>query len=283
MPTPSPLVPFLLAIALAAPAPAFPAGQCEDNFTTSGNAFSGKDFSSAVLVSDLTTVDAVRQLRGIMIAEGMDVITENADGGTLLVEQRSTGATRAIPTLINVVAEGGAAKVQATIKTETGQLAKDDAMQAYLCGLLAQVQGGEAGRAAAARGALASNSEDVTRKDVYVFSREIAREAKGNALAVGARHRGRNYALRGRVDYIQEDGEDYNVSFEIPDAARAQLRLPGDDEPRVGVACLFKADQLANVLTFRQGDSVTFTGSFLRYDDSRRMVWLQDCKGDGGA
>jgi hypothetical protein len=278
MPKPSPLVLFLMAIALAARAPASPAGQCEDNFTTSGNAFSGKDFSSTVIVSDLTAADALGQLRGIMIAEGMDVITEDADSGAMLVEQRAAGATRAIPTLINVVGEGGAAAVAMTIKTERGQLAKADAMQAYLCGLLARVQGGEAGRVAAASGAQATNSDEVTRKDVYVFSREIAREAKGNALAVGARHRGRNYALSGRVDYIQEDGENYNVSFDVPDVARAQLRLPGDNEPRVGVACLFRPDQLANVLTFRAGDKVTFTGSFLRYDDSRRMVWLQDCR-----
>jgi hypothetical protein len=278
MPKPSPLVPFLLAMTLVAHAPASPAGQCEDNFTTSGNAFRGKDFASTVRVPDLAPAAALGQLRGIMIAEGMDVIAEDPDGGTMLVEQRSTGATRAIPTLINVEDDGGAAKIAMTVKTESGQLARTDAMQAYLCELLAQVQGGEAGRAAAARGALASNSEDITRKDVYVFSREIAREAKGNALAVGARHRGRNYALSGRVDYIQEDGEHYNVSFDIPDVARAQLRLPGDDEPRVGVACLFGADQLANVLTFREGDAVTFTGSFLRYDDGQRMVWLQNCR-----
>jgi hypothetical protein len=140
------------------------------------------------------------------------------------------------------------------------------------------MQGGAAGRVAAASGAEATNSDDVTVKDVYVFSREIAREAKGNALAVGARHKGRKYALKGRVDYIQEDGEDYNVSFDIPEASDALLRLPGDNEPRVGVACLFKANQLANVLTFRKGDSATFTGSFLRYDDFKRMVWLENCR-----
>ena len=61
-----------------------------------------------------------------------------------------------------------------------------------------------------------------------MFSREIAREAKGNALAVNARHKGRKYALKGRVDYIQEDGEDYNVSFEIPEQSSLQIQVPGD-------------------------------------------------------
>ena len=143
------------------------------------------------------------------------------------------------------------------------------------------MKGGEAGRLAGAQGAKAQNATDVTVKDVYVFSREIAQEAKGNSLVVGARHKGRKYALKGNVDYIQEDGEDYNVSFEIPEQYDVQLRAPGDRESRVGVACLFRPNQLANVLTWRKGDRVTFTGSFYRYDDIKRMVWLENCSKPG--
>lgn len=270
------LRPALLALALAAPTAH--AGECEDNFKKTGNAFTGVDFSSAVTVPDQSIADAMGQMRGIMIAEKMDVITEDVEGGTLLVEQRSTGTTRAVPTLINVFDEGGAAAVEMTVKTEKGQFARQEAIRTYMCELLAKLQGGNAGRMAAAKGAKLQNSADVTVKDVYVFSREIAREAKANALAVNARHKGRNYALKGRVDYIQEDGEDYNVSFDIPEQSEMMLQVPGDNESRVGVACLFRANQLANVLTFRKGDSAQFTGSFLRYDDIRRMVWLENCK-----
>lgn len=123
------------------------------------------------------------------------------------------------------------------------------------------------------QGARAKNSDDTTIKDAYVFSREIAREAKGNAVAVTARRKGRKgrkYAPKGHVDCIHEDGEDYNVSFEIPDESKVLLRVPGDNEPRVGVACLFRPNQRANVLIFRKGDKATFSGSFLRYDDRRR-------------
>ena len=278
MSRPSSVFLLLLSAALAVHASASRAGECENNFKKTGSAFSGTDYSSSVVVRDLSIADALGQMRGIMIGEKMDVITEDVEGGSMLVEQRATGTTRAIPTLINVFDEGGAAAVEMTVKTEKGQLAKAEAIKSYMCGLLARVQGGEAGRVAAASGAKATNSEEVTQKDVYVFSREIAREAKGNALAVSARHKGRNYALKGRVDYIQEDGEEYNVSFDIPEASEALIRLPGDNEARVGVACLFKANQLANVLTFRKGDSATFTGSFLRYDDVKRMVWLQNCR-----
>ena len=267
----------LITLALASASLAAHAGECEDNFAKTGSAFSGVDFSSRVSVPQLSVADALGQVRGIMVSEKMDVITEDTAGGVMLVEQRAQGATRAIPTLVNVSASGDAATVQFTIKTEKGQFAKADAIRGYMCDLLSRVKGGEAGRLAGAQGAQVANNTDVTVKNVYVFSREIAQEAKGNAVLVGARHKGRHYALKGRVDYIQEDGEDYNVSFEVPEQSDVQLRAPGDRESRVGVACLFRPNQLANVLTFRKGDSVTFKGSFYRFDDFKRMVWLENC------
>jgi hypothetical protein len=254
------------------------AGECEDTFEKSGNPFTGADYSARISVPDLDVVDAMGQVRGIMIGEKMDLITEDAGTGAMLFEQRSSGTTRAIPTLVDVSDRQGAAVVRMTVKTEKGMLAKQETIKTYMCSLLARVEGGDAGRAAAAIGAGAVNHDDVTVRDVYIFSREIAREAKGNAVAVTARHRGRNYALKGRVDYIQEDGEDFNVSFDIPEQHELALQVPGDREPRVGVACLFNANQLANVLTFRKGDRATFTGAFLRYDDIKRMVWLKDCR-----
>lgn len=265
-----------LLVAIAA-APTAWAGECETNFSKSGSMFTGTDFSSNVTVPDLSVANALGQMRGIMIAEKMDVITEDAETGSMLVEQRSSGTTRAIPTLINVTASGSGANVEMTVKTEKGQMAKQDAMRPYMCDLLARLKGGKEGSAAAAQGARAKNSDDTTIKDVYVFSREIAREAKGNAVAVTARHKGRKYGLKGRVDYIQEDGEDYNVSFDIPNQSDMLLQVPGDKEPRVGVACLFRPNQLANVLTFRKGDKATFHGTFLRYDDMKRTLWLQNC------
>ena len=253
------------------------AAECEDNFKKSGSMFTGADYSSSVSVPHLSVADALGQMRGIMIAEKMDVITEDRDSGTMLVEQRSSFTTRAIPTLINISEAGGVASVEVTVKTEKGQFAKQDAMRTYVCQLLAKVQGGAAGKQAAAKGAKTQNTDDVTAQDVFMFSRDIAREAKSNAVAVTARHKGRKYALKGRVAYIQEDGADYNVSFDIPEQSELVLQIPGDNAARVGVACLFRPNQLANVLTFRKGDKATFNGTFTRYDDFKRMVWLENC------
>jgi hypothetical protein len=267
----------LVAVALSSLALGAHAGECENNFKKSGSIFSGVDYSSKVSVPQLSVADAMGEMRGIMIAEKMDVITEDRETGTMLVEQRSSFTTRAIPTLINISAEGGAATVEMTVKTEKGQFAKQDAMRTHVCQLLAKVQGGASGKQAASKGAKTHNVDDVTAQDVYMFSRDIAREAEGNALAVSARHKGRKYALKGKVDYIQEDGGDYNVSFNIPDQSEMLIQVPGDRSARVGVACLFRPNQLANVLLFRKGDRANFTGTFSRYDNFKRMVWLENC------
>lgn len=256
------------------------AGECESNFGKDGNAFSGTRYSSHVRVPDLAPRDALGQMRGIMLAEKMQVIAEDADGGVLLVEQPSTGTTRAIPTTITVSAEGADAKVEMAVKTDKGVFAKQDDIKAYMCQLLAKMQGGAAGKAAGATGAQAQNNLVAgKKKDAFLFSMEIANEAKANAVALNARHKGRQYTLSGKIDYIQEDGEDYNVSFQIPEMRDRPLGpLPGQANFRVGVACLFRPNQLATVLTLREKQSVVFAGTFYRYDDFKKMVWLENCK-----
>lgn len=268
----------LFALSLIAAAPLAFAGECEDNFKKSGSPFSGTDFSSVVTVADLSVADAMGQMRGIMIGEKMDVIAEDVENGTMLVEQRSTGTTRAIPTLINVYDENGAAAVEMTVKTEKGQFAKAENIRSYMCQLLGKVQGGAAGRAAAAQGAATQNSDDLTEQDVYVFSRQIAREGKANAAAVEARHAGRRYALKGRVASIQEQDGDIIVGFDIPETHEAVIRLPGDTAPRTGVACVFKPAQRALALTFRRGETARFEGRFAEYDGILHQVWLDGCK-----
>ncbi|HNV84411.1 MAG TPA: hypothetical protein PKI87_09145, partial [Arenimonas sp.] len=82
---------FLMLLAVSSP---ILAGECEDNFTKSGNPFKGTNFSSTVSVPNLSVKDGLGQMRAIMIKEKMDVLTEDADTGTMLVEQRSVGMTR---------------------------------------------------------------------------------------------------------------------------------------------------------------------------------------------
>ena len=255
------------------------ANDCTTNFSKSGNTFTGTSFSSQISVADLSQADALSQMRGILISEKMDVLTEDAETGSMLAEQPASGATRAIPTIVEVSSDGDGTRVALTVKTEKGMVSKADVMRGYVCDLLGRVKGGDAGRSAATAGAKTQNRADLTQRDVFIFSRQIANEANTNAIAVNVRHKGRAYALKGRIEHIMEDGEDYNVSFDVPEISEMQLKpLPNDAQFRVGVACLFRPNQLAWVLTMREGQSVTFQGSFHRYDDFKKMVWLENCK-----
>lgn len=262
---------------LAFSAPAL-AGECEDNFRKSGNPIVMTTYSSAVTVPNLSRADALAQMRGIMVAEKMDVMAEDVEQGTLLVEQRQSGSTRPIPTTIEVSEVASGTRIGMSVKMERGVFSKVDQIKPYMCGLLAKAKGGKEGVAAAKKGAGAVNSEATGKQDVFMFSRMIAGEANKNAIAVNARHKGRKYTLSGRIETLMEDGEDYNLIFDIPEISEMAIKpLPFDAQFKVGVSCLFKPNQLTTVLALREGQKVILTGTVLRYDNFRKVIWLENC------
>ena len=271
------LKPVVALALLSLSAPAL-AGECEANFRKSGNPIVMTTYSSAVTVPNLSPRDALAQMRGIMVAEKMDVMAEDADGGTLLVEQRQDGSKRPIPTTIEVSDVASGTRIGMSVKMERGVFSKVDQIKPYMCGLLARVKGGKEGMAAAKKGAGATNSEATGNQDVFMFSRMIAGEANKNAIAVNARHKGRKYTLTGRIETLMEDGEDYNLIFDIPEIGEMVLKpLPHDAQFKVGVSCLFKPDQLTTVLALREGQKVTLAGTVLKYDNFRKVIWLENC------
>ena len=271
------LKPVVALALLSLSAPAL-AGECEANFRKSGNPIVMTTYSSAVTVPNLSPRDALAQMRGIMVAEKMDVMAEDADGGTLLVEQRQDGSKRPIPTTITVSEVQSGTRIEMAVKMERGVFSKVEQIKPYMCGLFARVKGGKEGMAAAKKGAGATNNEASGNQDVFMFSRMIAGEANKNAIAVNARHKGRKYTLAGRIETLMEDGEDYNLVFDIPEISEMAIKpLPFDAQFRVGVSCLFKPNQLATVLSMREGQKVTLTGTVLKYDNFRKVIWLENC------
>ena len=263
--------------ALALPAVAM-ADECEANFKKSGNPIVMTTYSSAVTVPNLSTGDALSQMRGILVAEKMDVIAENREQGTLLVEQRQSDKARPIPTTINVSTVPAGTRIDMAIKMERGVFSKVEQIRPYMCGLLAKVKGGKEGVAAAKRGAGADNTEATGNQDVFAFSRMIANEANKNAVAVNARHKGRTYTLSGRIETLMEDGEDYNLIFEVPEIRDMVIKpFPHEAQFKVSVSCLFKPDQLTTVLAMREGQKVKLTGTVMKYDNFRRVIWLENC------
>ena len=263
--------------ALSLPAVAM-ADECEANFKKSGNPIVMTTYSSAVTVPNLSTGDALSQMRGILVAEKMDVIAENREQGTLLVEQRQSDKARPIPTTINVSTVPAGTRIDMAIKMERGVFSKVEQIRPYMCGLLAKVKGGKEGIAAAKRGAAADNTEATGNQDVFAFSRMIANEANKNAIAVNARHKGRKYTLSGRIETLMEDGEDYNLIFEVPEIRDMVIKpFPHEAQFKVSVSCLFKPDQLTTVLAMREGQKVKLTGTVMKYDNFRRVIWLENC------
>lgn len=263
--------------ALALPAVAM-ADECEANFKKSGNPIVMTTYSSAITVPNLSTGDALSQMRGILVAEKMDVIAENREEGTLLVEQRQSDKARPIPTTINVSTVPAGTRIDMAIKMERGVFSKVEQIRPYMCGLLAKVKGGKEGIAAAKRGAGADNTEATGNQDVFAFSRMIANEANKNAIAVNARHKGRKYTLSGRIETLMEDGEDYNLIFEVPEIRDMVIKpFPHEAQFKVSVSCLFKPDQLTTVLAMREGQKVKLTGTVMKYDNFRRVIWLENC------
>lgn len=268
----------LLALALLPFAAPALAGECEANFKKSGNPLVMTSYSSAVTVPNLSTRDALAQMRGIMVAEKMDVMAEDAEGGTLLVEQRQDKAARPIPTTITVSEVASGTRIEMAIKMERGVFSKVEQIQPYMCGLFAKVKGGKEGVTAAKKGAGAANNEATGNQDVFMFSRMIAGEANKNAIAVNARHKGRKYTLTGRIETLMEDGEDYNLIFDIPEISEMTLKpLPFDAQFKVSVSCLFRPNQLTTVLALREGQKVTLTGTVYKYDNFRKVIWLENC------
>ena len=99
-----------------------------------------------------------------------------------------------------------------------------------------------------------------------------------NAIAVNARHKGRKYTLTGRIETLMEDGEDYNLIFDIPEIRDMALKpLPFDAQFKVSVSCLFRPNQLTTVLALREGQKVTLTGTVYKYDNFRKVIWLENC------
>ena len=263
--------------ALALPAVAM-ADECEANFKKSGNPIVMTTYSSAVTVPNLSTGDALSQMRGILVAEKMDVIAENREQGTLLVEQRQSDKARPIPTTSNVSTVPAGTRIDMAIKMERGVFSKVEQIRPYMCGLLAKVKGGKEGVAAAKRGAGADNTEATGNQDVFAFSRMIANEANKNAVAVNARHKGRTYTLSGRIETLMEDGEDYNLIFEVPEIRDMVIKpFPHEAQFKVSVSCLFRPDQLTTVLAMREGQKVKLTGTVMKYDNFRRVIWLENC------
>lgn len=256
-------------------------GACEDRFSKAGNAFTGSKFSSTVTIADLSPADAIGQLHGIAVQRKLDILTEDAANGSMLLEDRASFRHKAIPYVISATREGDAVVLQLLVKLDKGAIAKADDARTEICGILSAVMGGDAGRAAAAAGSQVTADSAPRKVDALVLSLELAREAQASAESIPLRYKNRSFTVSGRVDYVIKDGAVYRVAFAIPEPNDMAIK-PGPRDPhfKIDISCLMAPSQTAWAIALRAGEKVKLTGAYEQFDQFKKVMWLGGCRAE---
>ena len=137
-------------------------------------------------------------MRGILVAEKMDVIAENREEGTLLVEQRQSDKARPIPTTINVSTVPAGTRIDMAIKMERGCFPRSSEIRPYMCGLLAKVKGGKEGpRRSVAQARTTPGDRQPGRVRVLADDRQRGEQERDRGQRPP---QGRKYTLSGRIE-----------------------------------------------------------------------------------
>ena len=266
-----------VAVALALPSAAR-AGSCEDSFAQQGNPISGTRFQAQVTIEDLTPPVAIRQLRGIAATRGYDILSEEADDGSMLLEQPRSGAARPFPIIATAQAEQAAAKVKLEAKLPAGMLAGAGGARTELCAMLNAIKGGADGIAAAERSAGAVSTAAPVVIDALVLSQQISQEADTNAASIPSRYQGKTFTIKGRVAQVVKDGGAYRIAYEIPNSTNDLAIRFGKFRFLTQISCLAAKGQGAYALSLRTGQGIRLTGQYKDYDPARHVMWFENCR-----
>ena len=273
-----------LAIMLAPAAILFTAGTanaatCEEAFVKKGNAITGLRFTAAVTVADLPPAVAIGQLRGLVAAKGYDIMADEAEYGSMLIEQPMTGTVRAFPIQISATQTGGIGTVVMEAKLRAGQSTKADAAMAEMCGMLNEIKGGKAGAAAAKKGATATTVAAAPVKiNSLAFSQQVSKDTERNAAGILTRYKGKQFTIDGLVDYVTKDGKDFRVGYKIPQPYEQAIRLPNQAPFKTDIVCYMAPGQAAFSLQLKPGKSIKLTGTVEDFDEYKHVIWLKDCR-----
>jgi hypothetical protein len=256
------------------------AATCQDSFVKKGNPLGGLRFTAEVTVADLTPPTAIRQFRGIAAADGYDITVDEAEEGSMLIEQpRSpSGATRPVPIIVSATAIGTALIVKLEAKLPGGMLAPAEGVKTELCKMLNQIKGGKIGLAAANRGKSAVSSAGPTVIEALMLSQQISQEADKNAAIIPSRYTGKSFKIKGTVDYVMRDGDTYRIAYVIPKTTDDLAIRLGSFKLLTQLSCLVAKGQSAFALSLKKGNHVTLTGRFRAYDQFVPVMWFDGCR-----
>lgn len=268
----------MLIAALALAPAAAQAGTCEATFIKQGNVVSGITFVATVSVADLTPRSAIEQMHGIAAARDYNILTEEADEGSMLLEQAQSEKSRAFPILVSATSEAGVGTVRLEARLRAAMAVKPEAARYELCGMLAELRGGKEGLARAAAGRGRSAQRPPLRITALALSHQISKDTERNAAAVPLRYRHQRFTVDGTVDYVTRDGTLYRVAFVVPNPWEELIPLPNLAPFKTDISCLMAPGQAAIALTLKPGKSVKLTGTFHDFSESRHVLWLADCR-----
>ncbi len=253
---------------------------CEQSFAKKGNPLTGLRFVASKTIADVKPAVALGQLRGIAATGGYDIMVDEAEYGSLLIEQPMSGTVRAFPIEIRATAVGTASAVTMEAKLRGGQLVKEDGARTEMCGMLNRVLGGKAGVAAATRGKSAVSTAGPVAMNSFQFSDTIARDNEKNPAGVSLRYKGKAYTISGIADYITRDeGSDaFRIGYRIPHPQNRGITLPGAPKSKVDVVCYLAKGQLTYALQLKPGANIKLTGTVAEFDSYKRIIWLENCR-----
>lgn len=255
------------------------AATCEEAFVKKGNAITGLRFTAAVTVADLPPAVAIGQMRGLVAAKGYDIMADEAEYGSMLIEQPMTGGARAFPIQITATQTGGIGTVVMEAKLRAGQSTKGEAAMAEMCGILNQIKGGKAGAAAAKKGATATTVAAAPVKiSALGFSQQVSKDTERNAAGVLTRYKGKQFTIDGSVDYVTKDGKDFRIGYKVPNPWEQALRLPNQAPFKTDIVCYMAPGQAAYSLQLKPDKSIKLTGTVEDFDEYKHVIWLKDCR-----
>lgn len=266
-----------LAVSFALPAAA-QAATCEETFTKSGSIISGQKFIAMTSVPDLPPAVAINQMRAIVAKRGYDLLAVEPQSGSMLIEQAMTGKARAFPIEISATSANGAGTVQMVAKLRAGMSTKPELAKAEMCGVLAELKGGKAGRLAAASGANATTVQAApAAMSVQAFSQQISKDAERNATAIPQRYANKRFTLDGSVDHMSTHNGKNFVSFKVLQPHEMFLKLPNMASTIADVRCVMASGTSVFTYQLKVGKSTKMTGTFDEFDSIMDIIWLKDC------
>jgi hypothetical protein len=120
-----------------------PAADCQAHFTSEGNFFSGKKFTTWVKSASITKPDAYTRALTAVSKDGYQIVSQDKDTGIISATQSVSFGNGAAAPLIIVVepSKTTGSKSTATFRIGAGQFAKAETVRSKLCEYLSAAPG----------------------------------------------------------------------------------------------------------------------------------------------